>query len=74
MSLNTIQFVRALALVEGLCIMQEKASERGVIHPLDDKTKVLSPDGKTVTRQSLTIKALQDYTEGQGDRFYATLI
>ncbi len=75
MQLNTIQFVRALALVEGLRIMEEKRAEkekakkRKVVHPLDDKTKVLSPDGKMVTKQSLAIKALQNFTIDKGTRF-----
>jgi hypothetical protein len=68
--LTDMQFCRALAFVEFLRMIDEKVEDKKLaVHPLDDKTKVLSPDGKLVTRQSLTIKALQDNIEAKASQY-----
>jgi hypothetical protein len=69
MQLNPIQYTRTFALIEGLRLMSEKANERRQIHPLDDLTKIQSPDGKLVTRQSLAIKGLQNFVEGRATQY-----
>lgn len=70
MILNNMEFCRVFAFVECLRIMNEGTVDRGLtVHPLDDKTKVLGPEGKMIARQTLAIKQLQKFTVDKGTQF-----